>query len=95
MCDNGTDYRTPYPGDGEACHCPLGSEADAEMAEAFTRLASGPDEDPILHIEAREITSKRRAGGVVWFSLQSLVWRSDALRTTIWKLPPSFILSFE
>jgi cell division protein ZapE len=70
--DNGTDYRRRTLEMVKLYHCPLGSEADAEMAEAFTRLASGPDEDPILHIEAREITSKRRAGGVVWFDFRAL-----------------------
>jgi cell division protein ZapE len=35
-------------------------------------LASGQDENPILNIEARQITAKRRAGGVVWFDFRSL-----------------------
>jgi cell division protein ZapE len=42
------------------------------MTDAFNRLASGQDENPILNIEARQITAKRRAGGVVWFDFRSL-----------------------
>jgi len=70
--DNGTDYRRRTLEMVKLYHCPLGLSADTEMADAFNRLASGQDEDPILHIEAREITSKRRAGGVVWFDFRAL-----------------------
>jgi cell division protein ZapE len=35
-------------------------------------LVSGQDEDPILNIEARQINSRRRAGGVVWFDFRAL-----------------------
>jgi len=42
------------------------------MAEAFNQLVSSHDENPVLHIEAREITSRRRAGGVVWFDFRNL-----------------------
>jgi cell division protein ZapE len=50
----------------------LGESADLEMTDAFNRLASGQDENPILNIEARQITAKRRAGGVVWFDFRAL-----------------------
>jgi cell division protein ZapE len=50
----------------------LGEQADREMNDAFNRLATGPDEDPVLHIEAREITAKRRAGDVVWFDFRAI-----------------------
>ena len=46
--------------------------ADAAMTDTFDRLAECPDEDPTLHIEAREITARRRAGGVVWFDFKAL-----------------------
>jgi cell division protein ZapE len=36
-------------------HCPMGEEADKAMTEAFNQLVSSQDEDPVLHIEAREI----------------------------------------
>ena len=70
--DNGTDYRRRTLEMVKLYHCPLGEEADIAMKEAFDKLVSGPDEDPILHIEAREITSRRRAGGVVWFDFRAL-----------------------
>ena len=69
---NGTDYRRRTLEQVELYHTPLGPEADAAMNEAFTRLASGGDEDPVLHIEAREIKARRRAGGVVWFDFKQL-----------------------
>src|SRR5689334_6417506 len=53
-------------------HTPLGPQADAQMNEAFTRLAESRDEDPVLHIEAREIHARRKAGGVVWFDFKTL-----------------------
>ena len=70
--DNGTDYRRRTLEQVELYHTPLGPEADAAMNEAFTRLASGGDEDPVLHIESREIKARRRAGGVVWFDFKQL-----------------------
>ncbi|MFH5256148.1 cell division protein ZapE, partial [Burkholderia semiarida] len=53
-------------------HTPLGAEADAAMTETFDNLAEVKDEDPVLHIEAREIRARRRAGGVVWFDFREL-----------------------
>ncbi|MES2876990.1 MAG: cell division protein ZapE, partial [Pseudomonadota bacterium] len=53
-------------------HVPLGSAADEAMRDAFNRLAETQDEDPILHIEAREIRSRRKAGGMVWFDFKTL-----------------------
>ena len=70
--DNGTDYRRRTLEQVELYHTPLGPEDDAAKNEAFTRLASGGDEDPVLHIEAREIKARRRAGGVVWFDFKQL-----------------------
>ena len=70
--DNGTDYRALTMQDVTLYHTPLGPEADAQMNEAFTRLAESRDEDPVLHIEAREIRARRKAGGVVWFDFRTL-----------------------
>ena len=70
--ENGTDYRRRTLEQVDLYHTPLGPEADAAMNEAFTRLASGGDEDPVLHIESREIKARRRAGGVVWFDFKQL-----------------------
>jgi cell division protein ZapE len=42
------------------------------MDDAFTRLAEAHDEEQVLHIEAREIRARRKAGGVVWFDFKTL-----------------------
>ena len=70
--DNGTDYRRRVLEQVDLYHTPLGAEADAAMADTFQRLAECPDGDPVLHIEAREITARRRAGGLVWFDFKAL-----------------------
>ena len=70
--DNGTDYRRRTLENARLYHTPLGAEADAAMTETFDKLAEVKDEDPVLHIEAREIRARRRAGGVVWFDFREL-----------------------
>ena len=70
--DNGTDYRSRTLEQVKLYHLPLGAEADALMTEAFNQLAAVPDEDPLLHIEAREIQARRKAGDVVWFDFRQL-----------------------
>jgi cell division protein ZapE len=70
--DNGTDYRRRTLEQVRLYHTPLGATADAEMADAFSRLAAGHDEDPVLNIEARQIQARRRSGGVVWFDFRAL-----------------------
>jgi cell division protein ZapE len=70
--DNGVDYRQRTLEMLRLYHTPLSAAADSEMTQAFDRLASGQDEDPLLFIEAREIHAKRRSGGVVWFDFKTL-----------------------
>jgi cell division protein ZapE len=70
--DNGTDYRRRTMEQLQLYHSPLGPQSDAAMNQAFTQLAEMHDEDPVLHIEHREIRAKRRAGGVVWFDFKTL-----------------------
>ncbi|MBP7567429.1 MAG: AFG1 family ATPase [Burkholderiaceae bacterium] len=70
--DNGTDYRRRTLEQVKLYHVPNGPEADAEMSQAFDRLAETQDEDPLLHIEQREIRARRKAGGVVWFDFRTL-----------------------
>ena len=70
--DHGTDYRQLTLEQVGRYHTPLGPVADAEMTEAFERLAEAKDESPLLHIEHRELRSRRRAGGVVWFDFKEL-----------------------
>lgn len=70
--DNGTDYRSRSLEEVELYHVPMGEAADAEMDKAFNALAASHDEDPVLHIEARQIRAWRKAGGVVWFDFRTL-----------------------
>jgi len=70
--DNGTDYRSITLEQLKLYHMPLGVTADAAMADAFDRLAETRDEDPVLHIESRQIRARRKAGGVVWFDFKTL-----------------------
>ena len=70
--DDGTDYRSRTLEQAKLYHMPLGLEADALMTEAFNQLATVPDEDALLHIEAREIQALRKGGDVVWFDFRQL-----------------------
>ena len=70
--DHGVDYRRRTLEQVQLYHQPLGARADAAMTEAFNQLAAIQDEDPVLHIESRQIRARRRAGGVVWFDFREL-----------------------
>jgi len=70
--DNGTDYRRRTMEHLQLYHTPLGESADAALERSFGELAEARDEDPVLHIEHRELRSVRRAGGVVWFDFRTL-----------------------
>lgn len=70
--DAGMDYRKRALEQVEAYHTPLGAAADHALRDAFARIAETADEDPRIHIEAREIRALRRAGGVVWFDFSTL-----------------------
>jgi len=70
--DAGVDYRRLAFARVKLYHTPLGAAADAAMQQAFDSLAEAREDDPVLHIEHREIRSRRRAGGVVWFDFKQL-----------------------
>ncbi len=70
--DNGTDYRRRTLEQVRLYLTPNGAAADKDMRDAFERLAESADENPVLHIEAREIHARRKAGGVVWFDFKTL-----------------------
>ncbi len=42
------------------------------MRDAFQKLSEGPDDNPVLHIEARETKTLRRSGGVISFDFNAL-----------------------
>ncbi len=68
----GADYRSLTFAQLGLYHLGLGAAADSAMQSAFERLAEAKDEDPMLHIEHRELRTRRRAGGVVWFDFSVL-----------------------
>ena len=70
--DAGHDYRRRALEHVKVYHCPLGDAAEEALTGAFAQLAEAREEDPLLHIEQREITARRKAGGVVWFDFKSL-----------------------
>ncbi|MBU1357503.1 MAG: AFG1 family ATPase [Gammaproteobacteria bacterium] len=70
--DNGVDYRGLTLGQMRLYLTPNGADADREMRKAFDRLAESADENPVLHIESREIKARRKAGGLVWFDFKAL-----------------------
>ncbi len=70
--DNGVDYRRRTLEQAELYLSPLGAAADAALAQTFSQLAEAHDEDPLLHIEHRELRALRRNGGVVWFDFKTL-----------------------
>ena len=70
--DNGTDYRRRTLEQLRMYLTPNDAAAEKEMRHAFDKLAETADENPILHIEQREIRALRKAGGVVWFDFKTL-----------------------
>jgi len=70
--DNGTDYRARMLETLALYHVPADSVANAAMEASFNALAESHDEDPVLHIEARQIRALRKAGGIVWFDFKTL-----------------------
>lgn len=70
--DAGIDYRKRTLEQVQAYHHPLNDASQAALTAAFNALAEIHDEDPVLHIEQREIRALRRAGGAVWFDFATL-----------------------
>ncbi len=70
--DAGTDYRGLTLAQTQLYHHPLGPAAETALTAAFEQLAEARDQDPVLYVEQREITARRRAGGVVWFDFKNL-----------------------
>lgn len=70
--DHGTDYRRRTMEKVRLYHSPLNDEAEQELTHAFDSVAEARDEPPVLNIEHREITARRKAGGVVWFDFKWL-----------------------
>ncbi|MFZ1179953.1 MAG: cell division protein ZapE [Herbaspirillum sp.] len=70
--DAGTDYRRRALEQVETYLTPLDAKTDQALRDAFAAVAETADEDPRLHIEAREIRAQRRAGTTIWFDFSNL-----------------------
>ncbi|RYF81869.1 MAG: cell division protein ZapE [Comamonadaceae bacterium] len=70
--DNGTDYRRRTLEQVRLYLTPNDAATEKEMRKTFEQLAEKGDDNPVLHIEQREIRARRRAGGVVWFDFRTL-----------------------
>ena len=53
--DAGVDYRRRSLEQVQCYHTPLDERAQAALQEAFNQLADTPPQEPLLHIEHREI----------------------------------------
>ncbi|MES2126559.1 MAG: cell division protein ZapE [Pseudomonadota bacterium] len=70
--DAGVDYRKRALEQVDSYYTPLGAAADQALRSAYALVAETADEDPIVHIEQREIRSLRRAGSIIWFDFATL-----------------------
>ncbi len=70
--DAGIDYRKRVLEQVKVYHTPLNAKTDEELRDAFASVAEAADEDPRVHIEAREIRALRRAGSAIWFDFATL-----------------------
>ena len=70
--DAGIDYRRRAMEQVKVYHFPLDASAEAELKQEFERIAEVSDETQALDVEGREISYRRRAGGIVWFDFAAL-----------------------
>lgn len=70
--DGGIDYRRRALEQVEVYHTPLNTEAEQALNEAFDRIAEMRDEEPAIEVEGRQLRSRRRAGGIIWFDFREL-----------------------
>jgi|SRR5580765_513184 len=70
--DAGIDYRRRTLEQVETYLTPLDAKTDQALRDTFAAVAETTDEDPRLHIEAREIRARRRAGTTIWFDFSTL-----------------------
>src|SRR3546814_558905 len=70
--DAGVDYRRRSLEQMQCYHTPLDEPARAALQDSFDRLADTPPQEPVLHIEHREIRALALGGSVVWFDFATL-----------------------
>jgi cell division protein ZapE len=69
--DNDTDYRLRVLERAEIYHTPLDERAHASLLNTFKAIVPDPGEDSgAVEIEGRDISTLRRADGVVWFDFE-------------------------
>ena len=73
--DAGVDYRRRSLEQVQCYHTPLDDQARRALEHAFAQLSDTAPQDPVLHIEHREIRAKALAGSVVWFDFRDAVRR--------------------
>lgn len=78
--DNGTDYRQRSLEHVDLYHTPLNAQTEEALTAAFESLAEARDEDPVLHIEHREIRSA--AAPAAWCGSTSRSSAADRARRT-------------
>jgi cell division protein ZapE len=85
----GTDYRRRAWSRCKLYHVPLGPEADAADGAGVRPAGRDADEDPVLHIEQRQIRARRRPAA--WCGSTSRPCAAGhARRTTTWRSRRSF-----
>ncbi|AZW23029.1 cell division protein ZapE [Bordetella bronchiseptica] len=70
--DAGVDYRRRSLEQVQCYHTPLDDQARRALEHAFAQLSDTAPQDPVLHIEHREIRAQALAGSVVWFDFATL-----------------------
>lgn len=70
--DAGSDYRRRALSQAKVYFDEQSAQTDKQMRAVFDSLAERADQAPIITIENRQITSLRRAGGVIWFDFVTL-----------------------
>jgi cell division protein ZapE len=68
----GIDYRHRALEQVEAYYTPLNAASDHQLRETWAKVADTADENPIVHIEQRELRALRHAGGAIWFDFATL-----------------------
>lgn len=70
--DTGVDYRLRTLEQVNMYHTPLTEQARQALQLAFDQLSDTASQNPVLHIESREIRAEALSGSVVWFSFATL-----------------------
>jgi cell division protein ZapE len=70
--DAGQDYRRRALSKAKVYFPELNAQTDKALRSLFDSLAERADQNPVITIEHRQISSLRRAGGVIWFDFATL-----------------------